>query len=132
MTEPGLSLDSLAPAVLTEPPADVLKTTQLGRYVDWLRNNRGLQFSDWRSLWQWSVEDLEGFWSSIWEFAGIRARRAYGIVLGKRQMPGAEWFPGALLNYAEHSLGLLEDAGRVAIIAHSQTRAPVKDGTGGV
>jgi acetoacetyl-CoA synthetase len=125
MTEPGLSLDSLAPAVLTEPPADVLKTTQLGRYVDWLRNNRGLQFSDWRSLWQWSVEDLEGFWSSIWEFAGIRARRAYGTVLGKRQMPGAEWFPGALLNYAEHSLGLLEDAGRVAIIAHSQTRAPV-------
>jgi acetoacetyl-CoA synthetase len=122
MTEARLG--SPAPAVLTGPPENVLETTQLGRYLQWLRHHRGLHFGSWRSLWQWSVDDLEGFWSSIWQFGGIRAHRSYATVLGDRTMPGAEWFPGALLNYAEHSLGLPEDADRVAVVAHSQTRPP--------
>ena len=114
------------PPLLTTPPDDVLDTTQLGRYVGWLREHRGLEIADWRALWQWSVDDPEGFWSSIWEFGGIRAHRGYDRVLGSRSMPGAEWFPGALLNYAEHALGLPEDADSVAVVAHSQTRPPVE------
>lgn len=114
------------PPLLTTPPDDVLDTTQLGRYVGWLREHRGLEIADWRTLWRWSVDDPEGFWSSIWEFGGIRAHRGYDRVLGSRSMPGAEWFPGALLNYAEHALGLPEDADSVAVVAHSQTRPPVE------
>lgn len=125
MTESNLSLDSSAPTVLTEPRPDVLETTQLGTYIEWLHQNRGLRFSSSRALWQWSVDDLEGFWSSIWDFAGIRPHRPYDTVLGNRTMPGAQWSPGALLNYAAHSLGMPADAGRIAVIAHSQTREPV-------
>jgi acetoacetyl-CoA synthetase len=57
-------------------------------------------FSEYHELWRWSVEDLEGFWGSIWERfeVGPRPER----VLARDQMPGAEWFPGARLNYAEH------------------------------
>ncbi|MQA60696.1 MAG: acetoacetate--CoA ligase [Actinophytocola sp.] len=111
--------------MLTAPVADVLETTRIGAYVAWLAENRGLSFPDYRALWQWSVDDLDGFWSSIWDFVGVRAHRPYDAVLRNRVMPGAEWFPGALLNYAEHSLGLPEDADSVAVVAHSQTRQPI-------
>ena len=48
--------------------------------------------SDYDELWRWSVEDLEGFWGALWDWFEIGA--AYERVLGSREMPGAEWFPG--------------------------------------
>ena len=57
-------------------------------------------FSDYGELWRWSVEDLEGFWAALWEWFSIDS--AYERVLGRQEMPGAEWFPGAELSYAEH------------------------------
>jgi acetoacetyl-CoA synthetase len=53
-------------------------------------------------LWRWSVDDLEGFWASIWDFFDVQASAPYERVLGGREMPGAQWFPGARLSYAEH------------------------------
>src|SRR6185437_13476687 len=76
--------------------------------------------------WQWSVSDLEGFWASIWDFFEIRADVPYERVLGSRTMPGAEWFPGARLNFAEHMLGRDEDLDAVAVVAHSQSREPIE------
>jgi acetoacetyl-CoA synthetase len=49
-------------------------------------------------------DDLYGFWASIWEYFDIRSSQPYQGVLARREMPGAEWFPGARLNYAEHAL----------------------------
>jgi acetoacetyl-CoA synthetase len=112
--------------VLWTPPADVRETTELGRYLNWLRDERGRDFAGYDELWRWSIDDLDGFWGSIWEFFGVRAHTPYGRVLGRREMPGAEWFPGARLNYAEHLLGTPEDTDRVAVIARSQTREPVE------
>ena len=94
----------------------------MGRYLNWLRDERGRDLADYDELWRWSVEDLEGFWGSVWDFFGVRAHAPYERVLAKREMPGAEWFPGARLNYAEHVLGTDEDADRVAVVARSQTR----------
>jgi acetoacetyl-CoA synthetase len=74
-------------------PADP-SGTQLARFMA----ARG--FSDYHELWRWSVEDLEGFWGSLWDWFSIGA--SYERVLGRREMPRAEWFPGAELNYAEH------------------------------
>ncbi len=108
------------------PPADAGATTQLGRYIDWLRDQRGIDHADYDELFAWSVADLEGFWSSIWEFFEVRAQTPYERVLGSREMPGAEWFAGARLNYAEHMVGSDADHDRVAIVAHSQTRAPLE------
>jgi acetoacetyl-CoA synthetase len=112
--------------VLWSPPADARETTQLGRYLSWLRDERGTDLAGYDELHAWSVSDLEGFWGSLWDFFGVRAREPYERVLGSRDMPGAQWFTGARLNYAEHMVGAEEDAGRVAVVAHSQTRAPLE------
>jgi acetoacetyl-CoA synthetase len=110
--------------VLWSPPADVRQTTEIGRYMNWLRDDRGLDFPDYDALQKWSTTDLEGFWGSIWDFYRIKAHSPYENVLGTRTMPGAEWFTGARLNYAEHLIGADEDAERIALIARSQTRPP--------
>jgi acetoacetyl-CoA synthetase len=108
--------------VLWRPPADWRERTEAGRYLTWL--DRG--FDDYDGLLRWSLADLEGFWASLWEYFGIRAHVPYERVLGSREMPGAEWFPGAQLNYAEHMLGGDEDTRSVAVVARSQTRDPVE------
>ena len=117
-------LDSGRGVVLRQPAADVLDTTPLGDYVRWLAYERGLHFGDYDALWRWSVDNLEQFWASVWEFFGIGGD--YDAVLGSREMPGARWFPGARLNYAEHMLGGPEDAERPAVVARSQTRDPIE------
>ena len=61
-------------------------------------------FADYEALQRWSVSDLEGFWQAVWDFYAIKAHTPPERVLGRRDMPGAEWFPGATLNYAEHML----------------------------
>ena len=112
--------------LLWSPPPDLRQTTEIGRYLTWLRDERGLDFASYDELWPWSVGDLEGFWSSIWDFYGIRARAPYERVLGSRAMPGAQWFPGAQLNYAERLLGTEADRDRLAVLARSQTRGPLE------
>src|SRR5680860_723845 len=90
-------------------------------YMRWLAAERGLEFDGYDDLWRWSVDDLEGFWSSIWDFFGVQADGGYDRVLGSREMPGAEWFAGARLNYAEHVFAGKED-GETAIFHASELR----------
>lgn len=87
---------------LWEPSAEWKKNANLTRYMDWLSEKKGLPFDDYTSLWQWSVTDLEAFWESIWEYFDIQSKTSYTKVLEDRRMPGAKWFVGATLNYAEH------------------------------
>jgi acetoacetyl-CoA synthetase len=112
-----------AAEVLWEPPADARSATNIGRYLAWLETDRGLRFADYHELWQWSVDDLEAFWSSVWSFLGVRSATPYSAVLRHPEMPGTAWFPGATLNYAEHALATR--GGDVAILARSQTRGPI-------
>jgi acetoacetyl-CoA synthetase len=112
--------------VLWTPPADVRETTEIGRYLRWLERERGLAFPRYEELWRWSVDDLPGFWSSIWEFFEVKTHAPASSVLASDAMPGATWFPGARINFAEHLVGHEDDAERVAIVAHSQTREPVE------
>lgn len=108
--------------VLWEPDDRRLEDSGLGRYLRWLEAARGLRFTDYETLWRWSVDDLPGFWGSIWEHFGILAHAQPSDVLTDARMPGAEWFPGATLNYAEHALrGPGDD---VVLVARSQTRNP--------
>ncbi|HEV7132637.1 MAG TPA: acetoacetate--CoA ligase [Gaiellaceae bacterium] len=114
------------PGVLWTPPPDVRDTTEIGRYLAWLERERGLAFAGYDELQRWSVDDLEGFWSSIWEFFEVKAHAPYDAVLASDAMPGAVWFPGARLNLAEHLLGADEDTDAVAVIARGQTRDPIE------
>jgi acetoacetyl-CoA synthetase len=100
-----------------------LDGTELGRYLAWLSDVHGRSFVDYGQLHRWSVDDLDGFWRSVWDFFGVRAANPPTAVLGSRGLPGAEWFPGSTLNYAEHAVhppGVA--AADDAVIAYSQTR----------
>jgi acetoacetyl-CoA synthetase len=90
-------------------------------YLRWLDAERELRFGGYQELWEWSVGDLDAFWSSIWDFFEVGASRPAKRVLGRREMPGAEWFPGAELSYVEHVFrGKADDA--VAIVHASELR----------
>ncbi len=69
-------------------------------YQDWLAAQRGLRFDDYQALWRWSVSDLAGFWSSIWDHFAIESPTPYRSVLAEAKMPGAKWFEGAQVNLA--------------------------------
>jgi acetoacetyl-CoA synthetase len=110
---------------LWEPSEAARERATLTRYVRWLEETRGLSFANYQALWEWSVGDLEAFWASIWEFGDVRAASPYERVLGRREMPGAEWFPGARLNYAENVFAAAPGDG-AAIVARSETRPDVE------
>ncbi|MGZ4728319.1 MAG: acetoacetate--CoA ligase [Acidimicrobiales bacterium] len=109
------------PETLWVPPDDVRRSTTVGRYLTWLADERGLEFDTYDQLWTWSVDDLDGFWSSVWSFFEVRSSQPYDSVLPDPTMPGATWFPGARLNYAERALATTGDG--VAIVARSQSVA---------
>jgi len=103
------------PTKLWEPPQELVESSTMTRYMRWL--DRG--FTTYDELWRFSVEDLDAFWASIWEFFEVDA--TYDRVLGERGMPGAEWFTGAQLNYAERAFrGKHDDA--LAIVHASESR----------
>jgi acetoacetyl-CoA synthetase len=91
-----------APELLWRPSPERTERATLTRYSRWLEEAQGLRFQDYGELWAWSVAELERFWGSVAEFFDVRFAEAPRGVLGNREMPGAEWFPGARLNYAEH------------------------------
>jgi acetoacetyl-CoA synthetase len=110
-----------APEKLWDPPAELVERARLTEYMRWLEAERGLSFETYDELWRWSVDDLEAFWASIWDFFGVEADGGYERALGSRTMPGAEWFAGTSLNYAEHVFAGVDD-GEVAILHASELR----------
>jgi acetoacetyl-CoA synthetase len=112
--------------VLWAPPSDIRDRSRIGAYLRWLSDEHGRDFADYAALWQWSVDDLPAFWRSIWDYFDVVAATAPADTLPDARMPGARWFPGARLNYAENVLrmpGIGDD--EPAVVAYSQTRTPV-------
>ncbi len=98
------------PPVLWEPSEGLLESAEMTRFMRWLEAERGVGLGNYDELWRWSVGDLEAFWASIWDYFGVEAEQRYERVLGARRMPGAEWFPGARLSYAQHIFRGKEDS----------------------
>ena len=122
MTEPRHLQEG---TLLWEPPAAFREATTMTDYLAWLERERGLRFADFAALWRWSVDDLEGFWSSVVDYYGIPVRGEWSRALGQRSMPGARWFEGARLNYAEAVFQRLE-ADRPALLFASE-RQPLRE-----
>jgi acetoacetyl-CoA synthetase len=117
------------PPIVWTPSAERIASATITRYREWLNDSRGLELEDYAGLWQWSVDELEEFWASIWEFFEVEASEPYERVLTTREMPEAEWFPGARLSYAEHVFRGRAD-GDVAI-RHASELRPLGEWTWG-
>ncbi|MQA10743.1 MAG: acetoacetate--CoA ligase [Pseudonocardiaceae bacterium] len=91
-----------APELLWQPDPD--RPTTIGAFRDWLRSQRGIDVADYHELWEFSTSRLPEFWGAIAEFFDVRWHASPSEVLAEEVMPGARWFPGGTLNYAEHAL----------------------------
>ena len=106
--------------LLWTPSPEVIAKANLTKLMQWLKARRSLDFADYAALHRWSVDDQEGFWGALWDYFGIKSSAPYERVLASAKMPGAKWFPGARLNYAEHMLRR-EKPGEDALIHLSET-----------
>jgi acetoacetyl-CoA synthetase len=106
--------------LLWTPSQSVIDNANLTRYRMWLRSERGLDFPSYEALWRWSVTEIEAFWASVWDYFGVVSSKPYTTVLAQRTMPGAQWFVGAELNWAENIFGR-STAGRPALLYRSET-----------
>ncbi len=130
MEESAVDGSTQAPEILWAPSAEMVEGSPLTRYIRWLADTRELDFEDYHALWRWSTTEIEEFWRTIWEHFGVIAsgeeRRELEdpspeVVLTERVMPGADWFPGTRLNYAEHIFrGKADD--EVALVYASELR----------
>lgn len=117
------------PPMLWQANAERLAASPITSYISFLKQTRDLTFNDYQSLWQWSVDDIEGFWASIWEHFKVQSATpapGYHKVLASATMPGATWFTGAAINYAKQCLRWSEHedfAQKAAVIAQSETQA---------
>jgi acetoacetyl-CoA synthetase len=108
--------ESGAPPLLWQPTAADREHSRVGDFLRWLDRERDLAFPEYDELWRWSVEDLEAFWDAVWRFFALPSSAPYSSVLRSRTMPGARWFEGARLNYAEAILARAPED-RPALIA---------------
>ncbi|WP_106096764.1 acetoacetate--CoA ligase [Pseudonocardia dioxanivorans] len=100
-------MESGTPEVVWSPSPAAAASSEIARFARHLRENRGVDLpddTDYAALHAWSVADVGAFWDAAAEFFGVRFHDAPTAPLGSDAMPGAEWFPGATLNYAEHAL----------------------------
>ncbi|HTR88501.1 MAG TPA: acetoacetate--CoA ligase [Solirubrobacteraceae bacterium] len=123
---------------LWEPSREDRERAELTRFMRWIasgpelrvgerdpvRAAQGCAIEDYGSLWEWSVGEVEEFWAAIWEYCGVIASKPYERVLDSPEMPGARWFEGAELNYAQNMLMRERDPGEVAVVHCSEVRPP--------
>lgn len=109
--------------LLWSPGPRELEHSNVADFMTWVGETRGLRFSGYAELWRWSSTDLAGFWSAVWEFYGLDAVSGYDRVLGEASMPGADWFPGARLNFAERCFARATDT-RPALVCLTEDGTP--------
>ncbi|MCB8914116.1 acetoacetate--CoA ligase [Rhodococcus pyridinivorans] len=114
------------PELLWTPTAERAAACRMSQYQRWLVDHKNIRTTDYSSLWEWSVADLDGFWSSIWEYFDVLASTPATTALADRTMPGAHWFPGARLNWAENLLRHTDATGpAIVALDESGTRTEI-------
>jgi acetoacetyl-CoA synthetase len=104
------------------PSPAVRERATMTRFMRWAGERHGRDFADYDELRRWSLQELETFWGDIWKFCGLRASRPYEQVLDSRAMPGARWFVGAELNYAQNMLMRDRTPTQTAVLHASELR----------
>ncbi|MGD8560909.1 MAG: acetoacetate--CoA ligase [Desulfarculaceae bacterium] len=105
--------------LLWKPSPQRVAEANLTRFIEFVNQKYGKSFQDYFDLYQWSVEAIPDFWAAMWEFGGVIHSQDYSqVVQDLDQMPGAKWFPGARLNFAENLLRFRDD--HVALVFRSE------------
>jgi len=107
------------PARLWQPDAHTRENAHLQHYLRWLDREKNLKFADYYALWRWSADHPGQFWETVWQYFQVIAHAPYRQVLSGLEMPGARWFEGATLNYAEH-IFRMKNADRPALLFQSE------------
>src|SRR5690625_2849448 len=108
--------------ILWNPSEAIKEEAVITKYMTWLNTKKNFTFTTYDDLWNWSVNHTEAFWESVWEYFEVTSSTPYTSVLEEQSMPGATWFPGTRLNYAEHILRNAEN-NKTAIYSQSETRS---------
>src|SRR5580704_7801821 len=106
--------------LLWVPAPERVKTARMTAYMEWLERRLDHRFEDYAGLHSWSVNELDAFWRSIWDFFEIRSSGSFERALGSTAMPGATWFDGAQISLVEHVFRSAR-TDRPAILARSET-----------
>ncbi len=112
--------DHEAGRLLWQPTAQDVEQANLTRYMRWLEREKGISAASYAELWRWSVDHIGDFWGSMWEYFDLPASRRSDTPLAESKMPGAVWFPGARLNYAENIFHKMP-AGQPVLIYKGET-----------
>ncbi|MBW1781228.1 MAG: acetoacetate--CoA ligase [Deltaproteobacteria bacterium] len=111
--------------LLWQPSEERIKGTNMYRFMMFINQKYNQNFAEYGPLYQWSIENIPDFWASMWEFAEIKASKPYTQVVDDvTKMPGAKWFQGAELNFAENLLRYRDD--QIALIFKGEAREPVR------
>jgi acetoacetyl-CoA synthetase len=106
---------------LWTPTSERMNKANITRFIAFVNQNFGKTFQSYNDLYRWSVENIPDFWSAMWKFAEIKASKKYSSVIENlNQFPGAKWFPGAELNFAENLLRYRDD--HIAFIFRGETQ----------
>ena len=106
---------------LWTPSEERIRNANLTRFIEYVNGKHGKKFKTYPDLYQWSIEDIPSFWARLWEFVDIKASRGYTQVVDDlKKLPGANWFKGARLNFAENLLRYRDD--RLAFIFKGETQ----------
>jgi len=110
---------------LWKPSKQRIQKANITRFIEYVNKKQGMKMRGYFDLYQWSVDQIPDFWARLWEFADIKASRGYDrVVDGLDKFPGAHWFPGAKLNFAENLLRYRDD--RLAFVFRGETRKSAK------
>jgi len=114
----------MSSSIVWNPTPEMLTQSEMAKYMAWVCTKYSLKLSNYQELHQWSVDHIEDFWESMWRYMDVQYDSTYSQVLEARKMPGANWFPGARLNFAKNILKpwMLGDPERVAIVALDEER----------
>ena len=111
--------------LLWQPSEQRMKNTNMYRFMNFVNQKFSLNFTEYKSMHEWSVQNLADFWACMWEFAEIKASKPYDQVADDfNKMPGTEWFTGARLNFAENLLRYRDD--QTALIFKGEAHESVK------
>jgi acetoacetyl-CoA synthetase len=117
-----MKADKVQGKLLWEPSKEIQNQSNVKKFMEWLKETRMLEFDQYNQLWEWSVSDLEGFWSAVWDYYDIQAIGENQEVLAGTKMPNVKWFPHTTVNYAEHVFRN-EVPDKAAIISESEIRS---------